>query len=325
MNDENIYMNRKILCPQKPPVRNILLFKSTWFIFFFVVVSCFYSEAQKSNSHLHQQVENLIQGFHGKIGVYIIDLKNGNTVSINADTIFPTASMVKIPIMIGIMDKIQKGELKYHQRLLYTDSLYYDEGDDILASLKDSSTIELSKVLMLMLSTSDNCASLWLQGLAGGGKRINELLDSLGIHDTRVNSRTKGREDNRTQYGWGQTTPRDIATIMQHIVQGDLMNKEVSGRMLKLLGRQYWDEEALSQIPPGVFVADKNGAVDASRSEVVYVNGKHPYIFCIATKQNIDTTWLPGNEAWVLTRKLSAMLWNYFNPGINYVAPAALQ
>ncbi len=294
------------------------------FLLFCALFSFLHCGAQ-TNGQLQQEVENLIKNFNGKIGIYIIDLQDGKTVSINADTIFPTASMVKIPIMIGVMDKLRSGELKYHQRLLYTDSLYYDEGDDILASFKDSSTIELSKVLMLMLSTSDNCASLWLQGLSGGGKRINELLDSLGIHDTRVNSRTKGREDNRTQYGWGQTSPKDMATIMQHIVQGDLMNKEVSGRMLKLLGRQYWDEEALSQIPPGIFVADKNGAVDASRSEVVFVNGKHPYIFCIATKQNKDTSWLPNNEAWVITRKLSAMLWKYYNPGYSYIAPAALQ
>src|SRR6266536_2660428 len=178
------------------------------------------------------------------------------------------------------MQKIEKGELDYHQRLTYTDSLFYDEGDDILASFKDSSTIELSKVMMLMLTTSDNCASLWLQGLSGGGIRINQILDSLGYTVTRVNSRTPGREANRSIYGWGQTSPREIATIMENIVNEKVLSKKASEKMLRLLGRQYWDEQALSQIPPGVFAADKNGAVDASRNEVVYVNShNNPYIF----------------------------------------------
>jgi beta-lactamase class A len=212
------------------------------------------------------------------------------------------------------MDKIQKGELNYHQRLTYTDSLYYNEGDDILSRFKDSATIELSKVMMLMLTISDNCASLWLQGLAGGGLRINSILDSLGYTYTRVNSRTKGREANRSMYGWGQTTPREIATIMNQIVDGKIISKEASDKMLRLLGRQYWDEEALSQIPAGVFAADKNGALDENRNEVVYVNGKkNPYIFSIFTKNNKDTSWNSTNEAWVLTRKISALLWNYFN------------
>jgi beta-lactamase class A len=271
-------------------------------------------QAQKTDAKLQQQIADIIKDFHGDIGVYVHDLKHNKIVAINADTIFPTASIVKISILIGIMDKIEKGELDYHQRLTYTDSLFYDEGDDILSRFKDSSTIELSKVMMLMLTISDNCASLWLQGLAGGGLRINTILDSLGYVYTRVNSRTPGRENNRSQYGWGQTTPREIATIMQRIVDGEMINKEASEKMLRLLGRQYWDEVAMSEVPAGVFIADKNGAVDESRNEVMYVNSKNnPYILSIFTKNNKDTSWTNNNEAWVVTRKVSALLWQHFN------------
>jgi beta-lactamase class A len=284
-----------------------------------IIVSAFIllsliANAQKTDTKLQQQITELVKGFHGDIGVYVRDLKHNKTVAINADTIFPTASIVKISILIGIMNKIEHDELNYHQRLLYTDSLYYSEGDDILAAFKDSSSIELSKVMLLMLTISDNCASLWLQGLAGGGTTINALLDSMGYKYTRVNSRTPGRENNRSQYGWGQTTPREIATIMQGIVEGKIISKNASEKMLRLLGRQYWDEEALSQIPAGVFVADKNGAVDEGRNEVLYVNCKNnPYIFSIFTKNNMDKSWESTNEAWGLTRKISALLWSYYN------------
>ena len=84
--------------------------------------------------------------------------------------------------------------------------------------------------------------------------------------------------------------------------------------MLRLMSRQFWDEDAISAIPPNVFVADKSGAVDASRSEVLYVNGQHPYIFCICTKNNKDTSWASDNEAWVLTRKVSALIFKHLNP-----------
>jgi len=270
--------------------------------------------AQRMDHRLQRKIEDLVKDFNGDIGVYVHDLSKNKIVEVNADTIFPTASIVKIPILLGIMHKIETGQLQYHQRLTYTDSLFYSEGDDILSSFKNGTSIELSKVLMLMLTISDNCASLWLQGLAGSGVAINQILDSAGIKDTRVNSRTPGRELNRSKYGWGQTTPREISNIMERIVKGEMLSKESDAKMLRLLGRQYWDEEALSQIPPGVFTADKNGAVDASRDEVVYVNGKHPYIFSIFTKNNKDRTWETKNEAWVLTRKLSALLWNYYNP-----------
>ena len=270
--------------------------------------------AQKTDKKLQQQIENLVKGFKGDIGIYVHDLKHNKIVTINADTIFPTASIVKISILAGIMDKLQKGDLQYHQQLIYKDSLLY-EGEDILGSYKDNEKIELSKVMMLMLTTSDNTASLWLQSLAGGGIRINEIMDSLGFASTRVNSRTPGREENRNTYGWGQTTPREMETLMERIVNGTILSVGASEKMLRLLGRQYWDEEAISQVPPGIFIADKNGAVDASRSEVMYVNSKkNPYILSVFTKNNQDVTWDHTNEAWILTRKLSALLWKYFNP-----------
>jgi len=228
-------------------------------------------------------------------------------------TVFPTASMVKVQILTGIMRKIESGELSYHQSLTYKDSLLY-EGVDILGSLKNNEKIDLSKVVMLMLTTSDNTASLWLQSLAGTGTRINELMDSLGLQYTRVNSRTPGREANRSQYGWGQTTPREMVILMEKIVNRQVVSAVTSEKMLRLLGRNYWDEQAVSQIPSDVFVASKNGAVNASRSEVLFVNGKKSrYIFCICTKNNKDTSWEQGNEAWVLTRALSKLLWEYYN------------
>ena len=266
-------------------------------------------QGQRSNKKLQKQIEGLLAGFHGQAGVYLYDLKKNKTVAINADTVFSTASIVKIPIMIGVMDKINKGELQYHQELVYKDSLLY-EGVDILGSFKNNGKIELSKVFMLMLTMSDNTASLWLQSLAGTGTRINQIIDSLGFKNTRVNSRTAGREANRTQYGWGQSTPREMATILQRIATRQLLSAESDGTMLKLLSRNYWDEEGLSQIPAGVFVASKNGALDASRSEVMYVKGKRcEYVLYIATQKNTDTRWTKENEAWTLIKQISALVW----------------
>ena len=262
---------------------------------FIFVVALLPAQAQKINKKLQQQLEILATGFKGDVGIYVKDLHTGKTVSINADSIFPTASMVKVPILIGIMDKLNKGELKYHQELTYKDSLFY-AGSDLLASLKNNEKVELSKVIMLMLTTSDNTASLWLQSLAGTGTRINQILDSIGYTATRVNSRTPGREAGRDQFGWGQTSPKEMASIFEALANRDLMDTASSDKMLRLLGRNYWDEEALSQIPPDVFVASKNGAVNASRSEAMYVSGKNArYVFCICTKNNKDISWNSNN------------------------------
>ncbi len=276
--------------------------------------AAFSIQAQRMDKKLQNELQSMVSGYHGDIGIYVKNLRTGKTAVINADTIFPTASIVKVPILLGVADRMNKGELAYDSLLTYKDSLLY-EGSDILGSFKSGEKIALKKILMLMLTTSDNTASLWLQSLAGTGTRINTILDSLGFKDTRVNSRTPGREANRGQYGWGQTTPREMGMLFEKIYRYEVFSKTSSERMLRLLGRNFWDEqEAISVFPPTIEVFSKNGCVNASRSEAMIVNAPgNPFVFCIFTKNNKDTSWTRENEAWTMARKIATYLWEYYN------------
>jgi beta-lactamase class A len=271
--------------------------------------------AQKTDKKLESALKEKLTGLNGDIGIYVKNLRTGKTVMINADTVFPTASIVKVPILSGIMDKIRTGELKYDSAFVYKDSLLY-AGSDILGSFKSNEKILLKKVIMLMLTTSDNTASLWLQSIAGGGTRINAIMDEWSLKNTKVNSRTPGREKIREQYGWGQTTPLEMGTLFEKVYRNQVFTPAICERMMRCLGRNYWDmDEAISQIPPTIEVFSKNGCVNASRSEVLLVNAPHnPYIFCIFTKNNKDISWTHSNEAWTMARNISSYLWNYFEP-----------
>lgn len=294
----------------------------------FVVLALFASVSafsQKEDRRLRGELEALIRDFRGDVGIYVRHLKSGKTVALNADTLFPTASMIKVPITIGVFDKIEKGELDYHAEIIYRDSLLY-EGVDILGSFKDGEKIALSKVLMLMITTSDNTASLWCQHLAGTGSAINDWLSKNGFTQTRVNSRTPGRESDRSKYGWGQTTPREMAELVVKIREGKVISPRSSERIYRNMTRIYWDSQSLSQIPPYVQVASKQGAVNESRSEVVLVNAPHgDYVFCVVTKNQVDQSWTSSNEGFMLLQKVSALLWKYFEPREDWKPAAGIE
>jgi beta-lactamase class A len=279
---------------------------------------CLVCKAQKTDKILEQKLQGLVKDFKGDVGIYVRHLKTDKVAMLQADTLFPTASMIKVPITIGMFDKIEKKEISYDSTLIYKDSLLY-EGDDLLGSFKDGEKIALKAVMMLMITTSDNTASLWCQLMAGAGTTINSWLQRNGFANTRVNSRTPGREANKAKYGWGQTTPREMAELVVRIRQGKVINPRVSERIYRNMVRIYWDTEALSQIPPYIQTASKQGAVNQSRSEVVLVNAPHgDYVFCIITKNQNDESWTFDNEGWVLIRKVSNLLWNYFEPDSNW-------
>ena len=73
------------------------------FIFLLSTLSTF---AQKRDTRLQNEISSLLKGFNGDVGVYVYDISKNKIVAINADTIFPTASMVKVPIFIGLKHRI---------------------------------------------------------------------------------------------------------------------------------------------------------------------------------------------------------------------------
>jgi beta-lactamase class A len=274
---------------------------------------------------LTEKIEDLVKDFQGDVGIYVRHLSTGQSVAIRTDELYPTASMIKVPILVTLFNKIASGELNYDDKQIYADSLYYP-GEDILGSFKAGEELLLSKLVMLMITMSDNTASLWCQHLAGTGVEINKFLTANGFKNTRMNSRTPGRKEDWQKYGWGQTSPREMAELLVMIRQGKIINQAACDEMYRVLCNIYWNGEALSQIPPSVQAASKQGAVNESRSEVVLVNGPSgDYVFCIITKNQKDESWEYNNEGFVLIRRVSNLLWRYFEPESDWQPPADLQ
>ncbi|HEY6953502.1 MAG TPA: serine hydrolase [Bacteroidota bacterium] len=269
---------------------------------------------------LQRLLEEQLAGFHGEAGVYVQNLRTGQSAAINADSLFPTASMIKVSILCALFDKIYSGDLKYNQLLVYRDSMKYDDG--VTGSFRDSTKIILSEIVMLMITLSDNTAALWCQRLAGTGAAVNGWLEKNGFHQTRDNSGAPGREADHEKYGWGQTTPREMVRLFALIRNGRAVSSDASEEMLRVLTKPYWDEMGVSEIPPTIHVASKNGAVDASKSETDLVFAPSgEYIFSIITKNQTDTRWQFDNEGYVLIRNVSRALWRYFEPQSTWKRP----
>ena len=115
--------------------------------------------------------------------------------------------------------------------------------------------------------------------------------------------------------GWGQTTPREMATLLVKIRNREILSAAACDEMYRVLGTVYYDDRALSQIPPTVRTASKQGMVSAARSEVVLVNAPHgDYVIAVYTKNQEDTSWSTDNEGRQLIKRLSRLVWNYYEP-----------
>ncbi len=278
-----------------------------------------------ADADLQRLMEQAVSGFRGRVGFYVRHLPTGRIASLHSNALFPTASLVKVPILVTTFDAMEAGRLEWDRKLVYRDSLLY-EGEDILGSFRDGAVIPLSQVAMLMITTSDNTAALWLQQLCGTGAAVNDWLAANGFGGTRVNSRTPGRRSAWQLFGWGQTTPREMSDLFVMIREGRAVSPAASDEMYRMLTRIYWNDEALSQLPPWVQAASKQGSVDDARSEVVLVNAPSgDYVFAVMTDDQADQRWDRDNEGFELIRRISALLWSYFEPDHPYVPPEDLR
>ncbi len=291
------------------------------FIILFILPLLIACNEQYNRSALPvDQLRLLIEEFNGVAGLYVKDLETGAILELNADTVFPTASMVKVPIMVKTFERIEQGEFGFRDEFEYGPEPPYEYSGDIVSDLQPGSKVSIAQLVHLMMSVSNNTGSLWLQYLVGTGTAINEYMSELGLEHTRVNSRTEGRSEAFSRYGWGQTTPREMATLVERIYRGDIVSPHASEQMYRIMSRNYFDLEAMSQIPPVVNAASKNGSVSRSKSEVLLVNGPSgDYVFCVITKEQEDTRREYNNDGWVLAREVSRILWNHFEPDNEWI------
>lgn len=276
----------------------------------------------QTDAALTAELRGLTRDFRGRVGIYVRHLGTGATVEIDADSVFPTASLVKVPILLALFDQAHRGVVDLEARVPYPDTLHYRyvEATDVVGYMAPGDSLPVSELAFLMLSVSDNLASLWLQALVGGGASVNEWLAARGFQQTRVNSRTPGREEARGRFGWGQTTPREMATALVMIREGRAVSPALDERMYRMLTSSYWRDNALSQLPPYVQAASKQGFVDRARSEVLLVNAPTgDYVLAVMTRDQEDTSHAPGNAGTTLLRAVSRAVYRHFNPADRWI------
>lgn len=267
--------------------------------------------APSARPSLQAELDAALRGFRGDVGVYVENLATGERAAVSADTLFPTASLVKVPLLVGTFEAIRQGRLRYDEELVYRDSLRYG-GSGVAQFFRDSTNIDVNTAVWLMMAMSDNTTSLWLQGLVTGDS-VNAWLARKGFAATRVNSRVPGREADRARYGWGQTTPRELARLVTMIRREQAVRPDLDRTMYRTMTRTYWNDMALASLPPWVQAATKQGMINQTRGEVVLVNAPHgDYVFAVVTKNQADQRWERDNEGEVLIRRLSALFWTRF-------------
>jgi beta-lactamase class A len=237
--------------------------------------------AELFQAKLVSQLRSIEERSSGVLGYAVIDLDTGRTLTRNADTVFPQASSIKIPIMMQVFEQAKEGRLKLSDPVTLTakDTV---EGSGHLRLLLRSRplTITVEELVAAMIETSDNTATNRLIAIVGM-ERVNAMLDRLGFRQTRLR-RIMLDAEAAARNNENVSTPMEMAKLAELLYRGKAVDADASRRMLEIMKLVSADFRAA--IPPGVAVASKPGEVTGVRCEtgVVYVKGR-PFVLSVAS------------------------------------------
>jgi beta-lactamase class A len=275
------------------------------------------AHAQRPLSQLRQELESRTARHRGVIGLAIVDLRSGDTLSIRGTERFPTASIIKLPILVEVFHQMRHGRLRWEDPLVMLDADRVG-GAGLIQHFRPPHQLTIGDAATMMISISDNTATNLIIDKVGI-RGVNLRMDSLGLPNTELyakvflRARTSIDTAGSARYGLGSTTPVEMATILARLYRGELVSDTASRRMIDLLKLQQVRDRIPRLLPPGTTVAHKTGEVDDSRNDcgIVFVPD-HEYVFCALTRQNVDRRWSFDNEALVLIAELSRFVYDAF-------------
>src|SRR5262245_40186251 len=112
------------------------------------------AQAQKPLNSLRRELEARAARHKGVLGLAVIDLRTGDTISVRGYERFPTASLIKLPILVELFHQMQNGRLRWNDRLIMLDADRVP-GAGIIQHFQPPHELAVGDAATLMISISD--------------------------------------------------------------------------------------------------------------------------------------------------------------------------
>lgn len=274
---------------------------------------------------IQERLETEIASYPGRIGICARHLETGEEIRIRADEKFPSASVIKTPVMVEFF--IQQAEGKVHLDDTY---IVKDEdkvgGSGTIQNVTGEVELTFREAIELMITVSDNTTTnVVIDGIGGlweGIHAMNRRMEELGLKYTRLMNKmmsfkTKTNTPDSLRYGVGVTTPEDQALLYELIYRGKIVNEEVSNSMLEVLLRQKYNSIIPGELPQeddaGIQVAHKTGSIENAVLDAgIVLTPRGNYVIALFADGTEHPDWPGVRETSKKLAQLSRMVYDHF-------------
>jgi beta-lactamase class A len=203
------------------------------------------------------------------VGVAALNLVSGEKLAWHADDQFPSASVMKLPLLVELERQVAAGNVSW--------------------------TESLRAEVSAMIAISDNTAANEVASVVHPAA-VNDTMASLGLSGTHfVNLFNDARSS--TNPGENATTPSNMARLLQLIATDQIVSPQVSGDIRALMARNADRSKLVRLLPPDAQVSHKSGWYDGVANDVGIVTvDRVPTRWVIAVFSENDPDAEAGNQ-----------------------------
>lgn len=227
-------------------------------------------------------VAELIEPYEDSVAVTVISLDDDSGFSINGDERFPSASMIKLLVLVEYMQQVNEGNLDSESSYVLVQSDKVG-GAGVIAGAPSGTAFRYSELAQYMIEESDNTATNILIDVLGMDS-INDSGQELGLAQTELRHKMMlgdGKTENRMSSNDAAVLLRGIA---QHVIAGEVESTAAESYLLMQA-----DTEGLAQgLPLGIEFGHKTGSLDSARHDGGIVYSESPYVIVVLT--NLEET-----------------------------------
>ncbi len=233
-------------------------------------------------------------------GMFLIDLDTSAYVDLSGTAIFPAASTIKVPVLVAFFQDVDAGKIRLDEPLTMRPELI-GSGSGDMQYQPPGTKFSALETADRMITISDNTATNMLIARLGGAAALNQRFQSWGLTATVIQNALPDLQGTNT------TSPRDLATLMAWVNQGDLVSTRSRDRLLDIMRRTVTDTLLPRGLGEGATIAHKTGDIGSLIGDVGLIdmpNGKR-YVMAALVKRPFNDE--QGAE---LIRQMSRVAYN---------------
>ena len=265
---------------------------------------------------LEERIRSWVNAHEGEVSLAIEFLNSGKKMGIHQDRVMPTASLIKMAVMVEAYRQVHTKKKKLSR------TLQLKAGDPVPGSgiltphFQPGMTLSLRDAIQLMIACSDNTATnLVLDEV--GLENVCNTMKSLGFPNTKINSKvyrgstTSISKTGSQLYGLGSTTARESLELLKSIYQSRMISPEASRNMMQHLYSCDDHSKIARYLPAQTRIANKTGAISHARCDAAIIDHPgNPVAVVILTRQNRDRSWGANNRAEELCGRIGKALFD---------------